>query len=209
MRKLLSILTHIWRFIINPASFPSNIQMRNGFWVVLLLVATEIASRDWEQTSLTVVPRGADTGSTVDYSNGASLKAGTLLIDHPGVITLLFADQHGRAPLFTLLMLAAICIIIIVIAPKLSRQQVFRKDISRAIRWIGGLITLDAFLFILYPRGHINRLILTVTHGQYEWARRGASAMWLAEAYLGLMIFVAAGLYQKSMAMQKERDLTI
>jgi|GEM_PF-2252147 hypothetical protein len=200
---------YIWKNIRSPFSMPFYKRVRDSFGVLLLLIIAEITSREWNHSYLTIVSRKMDVGILTRFPNGDSLKAGILSIDQPDLTTLLFSDQDGRASFSTLLLLAVISVIIIFISPKLSDQQLFRKDISRSIRWVGILITLHFAILEFYAKSHINRLVVSVTDGQYDWTQHGFNSMILAEGYIGLIIFAAGGLYRKGVVMREEQDLTI
>jgi len=201
---------YLWKRVTHQYAVPFNRKLRDSFWLLLLLIAAEYAQRNWDQATLTVVPTETGTGTITVYSNAtATLKAGSLVVNNPDLITLLFSDPGGRASFFTLLVLAIFSMIVIIICPKLSDQHLFRKDISRSIRWMGSLVILDAVIFEFFAKRHINQLVVAITNNQYEWSKRGFNTMVLAEAYIGVVIFAAGVLYHKGVKMREEQDLTI
>lgn len=203
-----SLTAHLWKHV-KPVFRPWHKRIRGSFTGLLWFIGLDLALREWQQVPVAVEPLLSTAGSVAEYGDMASLKAGTMIIHHPNLVTLLFADHAGNgASLFNLLMMTVVSIIIIVIAPKLSDQDLFRKDISRSIQWIGALIITHGLL-TMYGVIQLSDMIKIMTRGQYTEASHGFNSMLYAELYVGVLIIAAGRWYRQGVRMRQEQDLTI
>jgi hypothetical protein len=201
-----SLIGYLWKNI-KSIFAPSVGQIRNGFIGLLAFIALDLGTRDWHQVMINVAPTDKSVSLVTQYANGASVQAGTLTIERPNLVTLLFArPSAGRVPLFTLLMMIA-AIVVVLTSPKLPDDHLFRKDISRSIILIGRLVLLH-WLVTTYGESGVNTVVRSITNDQYKTAR-DFNILNFAQLYIGLVIMVAGRWYQKGVSMRKEQDLTI
>jgi hypothetical protein len=203
-----SLIVHLWKNV-SPILRPQYKRIRSSFIGLLMFIGLDLMLRGWERVPVSVAPMAPIDGSLTDYGTAASLKAGTLIINHPDFIVLLFSNQGGnRSSLFTLLMMAIVSMIIIRIAPKLSDQNVFRKDISRSIQWIGALLIIHG-VATMFGAFQIAEIVKSITNGVYTNASLGFNPILYAQVYIGMVIVAAGGWYRQGVRMREEQDLTI
>lgn len=194
--------------------FPLLPRIRRSFWG-LLLFCILLSSIGFSDSSGIAVPVKPKEGSaffqqkTIGYENAELQTGGLLLINHPNWIErLLLPDSNTQADLLSLLFIAIASILIIVMVGKLQQPALFRKNISQLIRFLAWLVMLHGIISIYRNHAYLPARIETYTHQQFTASVAFPIMIWL-ELYISLIIFSLASLYEKSIQLQKEQDLTI
>ncbi len=121
---------------------------------------------------------------------------------------ILLSSVSTKFDLFTMIFMVIGSVIIILIAPKLHQQNLFRKDISNTIRLLGYLIMLHGVLNTIRIVKYIPEKIEVLTNHQFTNTGTFPNIIW-AELYFSLVILALAGMYQRGIKLQEEYDLTV
>jgi hypothetical protein len=96
----------------------------------------------------------------------------------------------------------------IVIVPKVYQQNLFRKDISLAIRLLGYLAMVHAFVSIYTKFSYTPNTIEALTNNEFTCSP-AIPFLICAEFYFALVIIALAGFYKRGIKLQEEQDLTV
>lgn len=204
---------HLFRSIYNALGerFPLLPRIRRSFWGLLMFcVMFLLVGLSNDTISIQVKPTGGihyKEQPVFQYPN-AVVAPGRLTISDPGFQEIILLQTFGGVDMITLIFLAIGSIIIIWMAPKLYQQNLFRKDISNAIRAIGYLMILHGIASILRTNYYTPLITEKLTHNEFT-SEVSFPIMVSAEWYFSLIVIALAGMYQRGMKLQEEQDLTV
>jgi hypothetical protein len=195
-------------------TFPLLPKIRSNFWGLLLFcgmfLAIQILGTERITVAVTAV-KGNDysTREITHYARGSIRLGGHLVIEDPSITErLLLNDILYEVDPVTLLFLMGASIIMIVIVPKVYQQNLFRKDISLAIRLLGYLAMVHAFVSIYTKFSYTPNTIEALTNNEFTCSP-AIPFLICAEFYFALVIIALAGFYKRGIKLQEEQDLTV
>ncbi len=194
--------------------FPLLPRIRRSFWGLLLfcLIFITIGISNNEGLSIPVKPveysRYANQPVTA-YHAGAVKLAGYFIISDPGLLDrILLPETTSGLDLLTLFFMAIGSYIIIWMVPKLQQQNLFRKDISNAIRLLGYLLMLHGSFSIYRVAYYAPNKIASLTNNEFT-TQTTFPIILCAELYFSMIVIALAGMYRSGMKLQEEQDLTV
>lgn len=211
-----SMKPNLFRFISNALAetFPLLPRIRRSFWGLLLFCALLMLLDLSSETGVSVVVKPITDSVTVvrpvvTYPSGNIQSQGLLTLDHPTLIQrLMFPGPFTNIDFATLFCMSLASIIIILIVPKLQQQHIFRKDITRAIRMLGWLLTLHGIFSIYRTIVYLPSEVQRLTMDHYNTFPH-FPIMIFAELYVAMIVLALAGFYKKGIRLQEEIELTI
>ena len=144
------------------------------------------------------------------YQSGHVTLGGQFTITDPGFTdSFLLPNLTTDLDMITLIFLAVASIIIIVMAPKLYQQNLFRKDISNYIRLLGYLMILYGILSVYRSLFYVPLRIEALTNKEFTAQHHSFPLLIYAELYFSLIVIALAGFYERGVKLQEEQDLTV
>jgi|GEM_PF-6719055 len=158
-----------------------------------------------------IAVKAADTSSAAArpvavYAQG-KIFAGNLVIQHPTPAQRFFLNGRSGTSLFTLMLIAAASIIVIVMTPKFNDQNLFRKDASGLIRILGYLVIFHG-IALTFLNTYEYRIVQEATQQTFNPLSRFPILLW-GEMYAGFVIVAIATWYRRGVQLQQEQDLTV
>jgi hypothetical protein len=195
-------------------SFPLLPKIRSNFWGLLLFCGMFLAIQLTQTEKMTVAVtavKGNDysTRQITHYTRGSIELGGHLVIKDPSIAErLLLNDIQYEVNPVTLLLLMIASVIMIVIVPKVYQQNLFRKDISLAIRLLGYLTMIHALVNFYIRFTYTPKTIEALTNHEFTLSP-AIPFLICAEFYFALVILALAGFYKRGIKLQQEQDLTV
>ena len=195
-------------------SFPILPRIRRSFIGLLFFCILALAVDLTEGEGLTIAIKPLKNGPyqnqpVTNYAAGTVHLQGSFTIYHPTIAQkFLFPGSLSGLDFGTLLFMMTVCILILLIVPKLQQQYIFRKDISHFIRILGYLMMLHGVFSIFRTVGYIPNEIERLTNAEFTSQHDFPILIW-AELYVSLLVISLAGFYKKGIQLQEEQDLTV
>ena len=195
-------------------AFPLLPRIRRSFIGLLLfcILLMVIGYADNGSVSIAVAPKQLgpyDARQVTTYADANLTLSGQLTFKHPSIWQrLLLTNNYIGVDFFSLLLLSVISIIIILITPKLQQQNLFKKDISNAIRLVGYIIMVHGIVTIYRNTVYTPSQISKLTNDEFT-GFTNLPILVIAEMYFALIVIALGSIYKRGIKLQQEQDLTI
>lgn len=195
-------------------SFPLLPRIRRSFLGMMLfsLLFIVIGFSNSDLITIPVKPFAKDSverKTKAFYGKAVVYYSHELTIQHPDPFErILLTDPADGIDLVSLFFLFVISLIIVLVIPKLQQNNLFRRDISDALRWLGYLIMAHALL-VMY-RDIV--LIPEIVEGRTDRAFTSIHSfpiLMIVESNFALVLLAFASIYKRGVKLQEEQDLTV
>jgi hypothetical protein len=195
-------------------SFPLLPRIRRSCFGLMLfcVVFIIIGLSDTEGLVVPVKPvekSGYESKPVAVYNHASITLGGQLSIKEPDFMErILLPNQLSGLDMISLLFLAIISLIVILIIPKINQSNLFRSDISDAVRLMGYLMMAHSIFSVYRKVSFIPQKIESLTNHEFTFLN-SFPFLQMAEIYFALIVLAMAGIYKRGIKLQEEQDLTV